>query len=43
VAFVQGFAGFLRRSQNGQISWNLAGIIGGLLVVLVILLWAVQV
>ncbi|NLG72141.1 MAG: NADH-quinone oxidoreductase subunit L [Chloroflexi bacterium] len=43
VAFVQGFAGFLRRSQSGQISWNLAGIIGGLLVVLVILLWAVQV
>jgi len=32
----------LQKTQTGQLNWNLLGIVGGLLVVLVVLWWGVQ-
>jgi NADH-quinone oxidoreductase subunit L len=39
VRITQGFAEALRVTQTGVLNWNVAGIVGGLLVVLIILAW----
>jgi hypothetical protein len=39
VAATQGAATALRVTQQGHLSWNLAGIIGGLVAVLIFLTW----
>ena len=42
VALAQGVAGVLRRTQTGQLNWNVAGIALGLIVVLIILAGGAQ-
>jgi NADH-quinone oxidoreductase subunit L len=40
VALTQRLATWLCRTQTGQLNWNIAGIVGGLIMVLVALLWS---
>jgi NADH-quinone oxidoreductase subunit L len=37
VSLTQRVAGFLQRFQTGQLNWNIAGILGGLIVILLLL------
>jgi len=39
IRLVQGLAAALCRTQTGQLNWNVAGIVGGLVVLLTILVW----
>src|SRR5574341_1637937 len=39
VAVTQGTASALRTLQTGQLNWNVAGIVGGLILVLAVLMW----
>jgi NADH-quinone oxidoreductase subunit L len=41
IGLTQGTAEALRATQTGQLNWNVAGIVGGLAIVLVILVWGV--
>ncbi len=42
VRSVRGLAAGISRAQTGELNWNLLGILGGLLLVLVVLLWGVR-
>ena len=39
VRVVQSSAELLRRTQTGLLNWNVVGIVGGLIVVLIVLVW----
>jgi hypothetical protein len=39
---VQHLAAALCRTQTGQLNWNVAGIVGGLILLLSILLWSTR-
>lgn len=41
IRLVQGLAAALCRTQTGQLNWNIAGIVGGLVVLLAILVWGI--
>jgi NADH-quinone oxidoreductase subunit L len=40
IRLTDGAASALSRTQTGQLNWNVAGIVGGLLLVLAILVWS---
>jgi NADH-quinone oxidoreductase subunit L len=42
IRLVQGLAAALCRTQTGQLNWNVAGIVGGLVVLLAILVWGTR-
>jgi NADH-quinone oxidoreductase subunit L len=42
VRSIQGFSTALSHTQTGQLNWNVAGIVGGLVVLLAILAWSVR-
>jgi hypothetical protein len=42
IRLVQGIAAALCRTQTGQLNWNVAGIVGGLVVLLAILVWGTR-
>jgi len=41
VAVVQRFASLLRKTQTGQLSWNLAALVGCLVIILMIVIWSI--
>lgn len=42
IRLMQGLAAALCRTQTGQLNWNVAGIVGGLVVLLAILVWGTR-
>jgi len=42
IRLVQGLAAALSRTQTGQLNWNIAGIVGGLVVLLALLVWGTR-